>query len=107
MEQKSYELFKIQSFAELLSVLLSGISFLFPFLIGYYLIIFTDSLSIGVLIAIFLVNDRVVGPLREISTSFNKINTTSDLQKNTFNKLGSILVRFGMMEKRRKDVFRY
>lgn len=84
VEKKSYELFRIQSFAEVLSAILSGISFIFPFVIGCYLIIFTNSLSISILIAIFLANDRIVGPLREIATGLNRIGTTVDLRTKYF-----------------------
>lgn len=93
LECKNYSMTKIQSFAQLLAEFLSGISFIFPFIIGCYLIIYTKSLSISVLIGIFLANDRVVGPLVSITDSLNKIFTTKNLLANMFPHKGNQTVR--------------
>lgn len=81
MENENFSLIRIQSRAELLAAVLSGISFLFPFIIGCLLIVSGSGLSLSVLIAIFLANDRVVGPLRELSNSMNRIRMTQQLRK--------------------------
>lgn len=79
VENKNYKLMKTESFAALLAALLSGISFIIPFVIGCYVIIFYKSLTLSVLIGIFLANDRVAGPLESIAESLNKISTTKDM----------------------------
>ncbi|MCH4169649.1 MAG: ABC transporter ATP-binding protein/permease [Lactobacillus sp.] len=73
-----------QGLAQLMAALFSGISFIAPFIIGCYLITVTGSLNISVLIALFLANDRVVGPLREVASSISVINSTQELRKRIF-----------------------
>lgn len=91
LENSSYRMNKTQALTQLLSELLSGISFLLPFIIGCYIIIYTKSLSIGSLIGIFLANDRVVGPLVSITDSLSKIYTSKNIIKNMFFKNGDNL----------------
>ncbi len=86
VEERNYSMIKIQSFAQFLAEVLSGISFILPFIIGCYLIIYAHTLSISILIGIFLANDRVVGPLVSITDSLNKIFTTQNLLTNMFPK---------------------
>ncbi len=83
-EKQNFKLIRTQAIAEFISSVLAGISFIMPFVIGCFLIINTKVLSFSTLIAIFLLNDRVVGPLGSIASSINKIKTTEKLRKKLF-----------------------
>lgn len=84
LEEKNYKLTKIQAFAEFISSLCAGISFVVPFVVGCFVIINTNSLSFSSLIGIFLLNDRVVGPLNTITSGINRMKTTEKLRKELF-----------------------
>lgn len=81
LESSNYELNKAQSFAGFWGAVLSGVSFIVPFVIGCYFIIFTHTLSFNVLIGIFLANDRVVSPLSSIAEQMSKISSTKNMVK--------------------------
>lgn len=84
LETQNFKLVKTQAFAEFASEFCAGISFIVPFIIGCLIIINTQLLSFSSLIAIFLLNDRVVGPLSSIASGINKIETTKELRKKLF-----------------------
>lgn len=84
LELKNFKLVKTQAFAELVSSLCAGISFIVPFVVGCLVIKNTNALSFSSLIGIFLLNDRVVGPLTSVTSSVNEIKTTEKLRKKLF-----------------------
>lgn len=84
LEQKNYDLMKTQAVAGLLSSLCAGASFIVPFVVGCFVIINTNTLSFSALMGIFLLNDRVVGPLTSVASDFNEIKTTDELRKKLF-----------------------
>lgn len=84
LEEKNYKLIKTQAFAEFISSLCAGISFVVPFVVGCFVIINTNSLSFSSLMGIFLLNDRVVGPLNTITSGINRMKTTEKLRKKLF-----------------------
>lgn len=84
VEESSYELNKAQAEANLGTSILSGISFICPFVVGCFFIKYTNTLSFSTLIAIFLLNDRVVGPVQSIAENLNKIATTKQIRKKIF-----------------------
>lgn len=75
---------KTQAVAGLLSSLCAGVSFIVPFVVGCFVIINTNTLSFSALMGIFLLNDRVVGPLTSVASDFNEIKTTDELRKKLF-----------------------
>ncbi|TGY52313.1 ABC transporter ATP-binding protein [Ligilactobacillus murinus] len=81
LENKNYSLKKIQAQSEFFSSLLAGISFIVPFVIGCFYVLYTNSLTISSLLAIFLLNDRIVGPLSTIAENINSIKTTAILRE--------------------------
>lgn len=84
LEQKNFNLTKMQSLTELASSLFAGISFVVPFVVGCFVIINTNTLSFSSLMGIFLLNDRIVGPLTSIASDVNEIKTTDELRKKIF-----------------------
>lgn len=84
LEQRNFKLTETQAGAELASSLCAGISFIVPFVVGCFVIINTKSLSFSSLMGIFLLNDRVVGPLTSIASGVNEIKTTDGLRKKLF-----------------------
>lgn len=87
MEQSVFELKKSEWLAKLLSSIISGFSFIIPFVIGSYLIIFKGTLSFSILIGIFLANDKVVGPIQSIVGSLSTMKTTKELRRKYFKYL--------------------
>lgn len=83
-ENSNFIVSKRQAQAGAVGAILAGISFIFPFVLGIYLIISGNDLSIAVLVAIFLANDRVIGPLQSITEAINQINTTKGLRSKYF-----------------------
>lgn len=84
LELKNFDLVKMQALAELISSLCAGISFIVPFVVGCLVIKNTSTLSFSSLIGIFLLNDRVVGPLTSVASSINEIKTTEELRNKIF-----------------------
>ena len=84
LEQKNFTLARTQAFAEFSSSICAGVSFIVPFVVGCFVIINTNTLSFSSLMGIFLLNDRVVGPLTSVASGFNKIKTTDELRKKLF-----------------------
>ena len=81
MEEKNYKLTKKEAEAELVASIFAGLSFITPFIVGCLLISLNIKISFATLLAIFLANDRVVGPLETIANLINKINSTQQLRK--------------------------
>lgn len=80
LEESAFKLRKSEVFAKLITVLIAGVSFLLPLVVGCYFVIYHKNLVFSELIAIFLANDKVLGPIQSIAYSLNMINTTKDLR---------------------------
>lgn len=76
LEQSFFSLSKVQREAELMGSLAAGISFIFPFVVGCIISVIQKNFSFATLLALFLANDRVVGPVTDIVSSLNKIKST-------------------------------
>ncbi|WP_236659111.1 ATP-binding cassette domain-containing protein [Carnobacterium maltaromaticum] len=70
--------------AQLMSSTLSGISFILPFIVGCVVIVKGFDLTVAELLAIFLANDRVVGPLRAVVTDITTLSTTKIIREKIF-----------------------
>ena len=80
LEKSNYSLYKYQALLNLCSSILAGISFIFPFIIGCIYMKNHNSISFGILISIFLLNDRIVGPITNIAECLNKMQTTREIR---------------------------
>ena len=81
LEESTFYLKRSELLARLVTVLIAGLCFLIPLVVGCYFVIYYKSLTFAELIGIFLANDKVLGPVQSIAYSLNKINTTSDLRQ--------------------------
>lgn len=84
VEVANYKLNKGKALANFIASVFSGVSFIFPFVIGCLLIKYNRGFDVSTLFAIFLLNDRVVSPLQTIIIAFNEINSTRDIRKKIF-----------------------
>lgn len=82
IEQSFYLMCKKHYLAQFFGSLSSGFSFILPFSLGCFLIISNHgNFSFNILLALFLANDRVIGPIRKIVNSFNAITGTRLIRK--------------------------
>lgn len=80
-EKNNKEMNNWNQLANLCIYIASGVSFVLPFVIGIFLSTHYGLYSVSTLVSIFLLNDRVVGPLRSINQFTTLFQKTTHIRE--------------------------
>lgn len=81
LENNLFHLNLVHFFVQLSGMLIAGLSFVLPFIIGCIVMRSSGRFSITTLIALFLANDKIISPIMNIIGSFNKIIGTRSIRE--------------------------